>query len=171
MGLKSLVENIKHTTVSIGFLKKRVPANVDVIQYKTLKGKHRAEIFHGKRAVVVLIPKKGTESGHFIVLLPRKNHIEYFSSLGNSPDKELELLEEPKQIFKDLLGSHFIYNRVPLQSGKYDVKDCAAWVLARVILSKLKLREFTKLFRQRVSLLSSDDIVSFLTVLLFIDKD
>ena len=170
MGLIALAEKIKHTTVSIGFLKQRMPANVDVIQYKRLKGRHRSEVFRGKRAVVVLIPKKGTESGHFVVLLPRKHHIEYFSSLGRSPESELQALHEPLSVFRNLLGKDFIYNRTVLQSGKYSINSCGAWVLARVYLAKLKMREFVELFKRPVSLTSPDMMVAALSLLQFVNK-
>ena len=168
--LTSFVNKIKSTPVSIGFLKKRVPKDVDVVTYGQLRGKHRSEVFRGKRAVICLIPKKGSRMGHFVALLPRRHHIEYFSSLGNSWERELDLLSEPHTIFKELLGKSFIYNRAKLQSGSYKVEDCSAWVLARVFLSKLKLREFVQLFQRTVSLNGSDDIVSMLTLLLFLDQ-
>ena len=170
MGLNSLIKSIQHSPVSIGFLKERVPDKVDVISYEKLKGKHRSKIFSGKRAVIVLIPKKGSKMGHFIALIPRKNHIEYFSSLGNSWEKELEMLNEPTEIFQQLLGKNFIYNRVKLQKNVYTINDCAAWVLTRVYLSKLKLREFVNLFSGRVTLSNSDDIMAMLAILLFVDK-
>jgi hypothetical protein len=168
--LTSLLETIKATPVSIGFLRKRVPKDVDVIPYSNLKGKHRSEVFKGKRALIVLIPKKDSKMGHFIVLLPRRHHIEYFSSLGNSPQRELDLLGEPKKIFEELLGKNFIYNKTKLQSGNYRIEDCAAWVLARIYLSKLKLREFVQLFLRNVQLSDPDTIVACLSVLLFQDR-
>ena len=168
--LTSFINTIKSTPVSIGFLKKRVPKDVDVVSYEQLRGKHRRDLFRGKRAIIVLIPKKGSKLGHFIALLPRRHHIEYFSSLGGSWERELDLLKEPHKIFKDLFGKQFIYNRVKLQSGSYRVEDCAAWVLARVFLSKLKLREFVQLFQRTVSLTGSDSIVALMTMLLFLDR-
>ena len=73
------------------------------------------------------------------------------------------------EIFKNLLGKNFIYNRVKLQSGAYKVEDCAAFVLARVFLSKLKQREFVGLFQRRLTLQSADDIVSALVLLHFVN--
>ena len=169
VSLSSLIDTIKTNAVSIKFLRSRVPKNVDVIVYQKLKGRHRSEVFKGKRAVIVLIPKQGSKMGHFIVLLPKPSHIEYFSSLGNSPFEELKKLREPTEIFKSLLGKNYIYNRVKLQSGKYNVEDCAAFVLARVYLSKLKQREFVGLFQSKITLQSADDIASMLSLLHFAD--
>jgi len=170
VSLTQLMSTVKNSPVSVGFVKARVPDNVDVVHYKQLKGKHRREVFKGKRAVVVLIPKKGSKMGHFVCLLPREKHIEYFSSLGGSWRTELDKLHESSAIFEELLGSRWIYNKVKLQQNLYHINDCAAWVLARCHLSKLKLREFVQLFSKRLTLNQSDDIVALLTTLLFVDK-
>ena len=168
--LRSLLESIETTPVSIGFLKKRVPKTVSVLAHTQLKGKHRSEIFKGKTAVIVLVPKKGSKRGHYICLVPRPNHIEYFSSLGGSPEQEFAKLGESLEIFRKLLGKNFIYNRTKLQSGAYSVNTCGAWVLARARLAHLKLREFVGIFN-RISLQSADDVVSTLVLLDFVNRD
>jgi len=170
VGLKTLLESIETTPVSIGFLKKRLPKTVSVLAHTQLKGKHRSDVFKGKNAVIVLVPKTGSKRGHYICLVGRPNHIEYFSSLGGSPEAEFAKLGEPLEIFRKLLGKNFIYNRVKLQSGAYNINTCGAWVLARAKLANLKLREFTQLFR-RISLQNPDDIVSTLVLLDFVNKD
>ena len=166
--LATLLENIERTPVSVAFLKKRVPDNVSVVSYESLKGKHRSEVFKQKRAVIVLIPKKGSPKGHFIALIPRKHHIEYFSSLGNSFESELSKLEAPLGVFRSLLGKRFIYNRIAMQSGMYNINTCGAFVLARVLLADLKLREFQMLFR-RITLNNPDDIVAMMVLLSFVN--
>ena len=170
VNLKSLLETIEETAVTIGFLKKRVPKTVSVLSYRQLKGKHRSQIFKGKTAVIVLVPKKGSDKGHYICLVPRPGHLEYFSSLGRSFESEFQELGEPLDLFRSLLGKHYIYNRVKLQSGKYNINSCGAWVLARVKLAHLKLREFQLLFR-KVHLHDADAVVSALVLLDFINKD
>ena len=169
VALKTLLETIETTPVSIGFLKKRVPKTVDVLAHQQLKGKHRSDLFKGKTAVIVLVPKTGSKRGHYICLVPRPNHIEYFSSLGGSPEAEFAKLGESLEIFRNLLGKNYIYNRVKLQSGTYNINSCGAWVIARAKLASLKLREFTGLFR-KISLQNPDDIVSLLVLLDFIDE-
>ena len=102
-------------------------------------------------------------------MIPRAHSLEYFSSLGGTPAKELQKLGEPLAIFQELLGKNFITNSKPLQSGKYSINDCAVWVLLRCFLKKLKLREFQELFTRSVNLQTSDDIAACLGVLLLID--
>ena len=119
--MQSLLNDVKRTSVSVGFLKSRVPHGVQVLSYTQLN-KPRGEIFKKKKPAVVLIPKKGEDLGHFIALLPRERYIEYFSSLGGSPESELAQLGEPLEIMRKILGKNFIYNRVQLQSGKYSAQ-------------------------------------------------
>jgi len=170
VSLTSLLEEIEKTPVTIGFLKKRTPKTVEVYAHQQLKGKHRAAIFKGKTAVIVLVPKKGSKRGHFICLVPRPNHIEYFSSLGGSFESEFAELGEPLELFRELLGKNYIYNRVKLQSGKYNINSCGAWVLCRAKLASMKLRDFVGLFK-RTSLHNADDVVSALVLLDFINKE
>ena len=168
--LITMLETIENTPVTIGFLKKRTPDTVEVYAYQQLKGKHRSSLFKGKTAIIVLVPKKGSKRGHFICLVPRPNHLEYFSSLGGSFESEFAELGEPLQLFRKLLGKDYIYNKTKLQSGKYNINSCGAWVIARAKLSHMKLREFIGLFR-RISLQNADDIVSALVLLDFVNKD
>ena len=157
---------MKHTPVSRAFLKQRLPPGIRVVNYKHLKGKHRSQVFTGSKPVVVLIPKEGSKVGHFVVLIPRERHIEYFSSLGGSWESELRQMGEPLDIFRKLLGKKWIYNQTRLQSGEYNINTCASWVLTRVILHEMKLRDFLKLFRRR-SIQTPDDLVSIMTLLHF----
>ena len=102
-------------------------------------------------------------------MVPRPTHIEYFSSLGNNFETELAQLDEHVNLFRTLLGKNYIYNKVKLQSGRYNINTCGAWVLARARLAHLKLRGFQELFG-RISLQNPDDVVSMLALLDFVDK-
>ena len=168
--LTNLLREIKETPVSLAFIRARLPPKCRAVEYKSLKGKHRSEVFKNTEALVVLIPKDGSPQGHFIVLLPRRKSIEYFSSLGNSPARELSLLHEPKKIFTDLLGKQFNYNHKQLQSGSYRIQDCGIWVLLRVYFRKYKLREFIELYSTRITLGSPDDLASMMGLVLFQDR-
>lgn len=166
--LRTLLETIEKTAVTIGFLKARVPSTVDVLAYTQLRAKHRTALFKGKTAIIVLIPKAGSKRGHFICLVPRPGHIEYFSSLGNSFESELAQLGEHLDLFRKLLGNDYIYNKTKLQSGKYNINTCGGWVLARAKLAHLKLRDFLQIFG-RITLQNPDDIVSTMVLLDFMD--
>lgn len=167
--LETLLEKIKQTPLDLDYLRKKLPAGCRAVEYKSLKGRHRSEVFKDTEALVVLIPKVGSDVGHFVVLLAKNNHIEYFSSLGGTPAKELEKLGEPAAIFEELLGKHFITNSKTLQSGAYHINDCAIWCLLRCYLRTLKLREFQELFGRSTHLQTPDDIAAAMGVLLLID--
>lgn len=172
--LETLLEKIQQTPLDLEYVRKRLPPRCRAVEYKTLKGKHRSEVFKETDALVVLIPKVGSRVGHFVVLLARGasssvGHIEYFSSLGGTPEKELEKLGEPLSIFRELLGKNYVTNTKALQSGKYNVNDCAVWVLLRCFLRKMKLREFQGLFSRAVNLQTSDEIAAIMGVLLLVD--
>ena len=164
--LKSLIERLKQTPLDLRQLAEVLPPSCKTMQYKDLKGKHRSDIFKNTEGIVLLIPSKKSKIGHFVCLLARRNHIEYFSSLGNSPKEEVAKLDQDPAILMDLLGDHYIYNSKPLQSSDFHIVDCGAWMLCRLYLRKLKLREFQTLFSGHVNLQSSDDIANCLAVLL-----
>ena len=163
--MQQIVERVKRTPIDLRVLRKLIPPKCKAVVYTDLD-KPRREVFKGVEGLVVLIPHKLSAVGHFIVLIPRKNHIEYNSSLGGSFNEELDKLHQSHAIMTKLLGKNFIYNSVKLQSGKYDIRDCASFVLMRLYFRKLKLREYQKLFAKQVTLSSPDDIASFATALL-----
>jgi hypothetical protein len=167
--LVSLLEKVQQTPLDVDYLQKRLPKKCKVVDYTALKG-HRSDVFRGLEALVVLIPKKGSNLGHFVVLLPREHHIEYFSSLGGTPHSELQALGEPEQRMKEILGKNFIVNTKKLQSGAYNIQDCGVWVLLRCTLRHLKLREFQQLFQSSIHLQTSDQIAACLGAILFLDK-
>ena len=167
--LIQLLEKIQQTSMDVEYLRKRLPKKCKVVDYTSLKG-HRSDVFRGLEALVVLIPKKGSDLGHFVVLLPREHHIEYFSSLGGTPHSELQKLGEPEQQMKEILGKNFIVNTKKLQSGAYNIQDCGVWVILRCMLRHLKLREFQELFQSSIHLQTSDQIAACLCAILFLDK-
>ena len=172
--LETLLEKIKKTPLDLDYLRKKLPAKCRAVEYQTLKGKHRSVVFKDTEALVVLIPKIGSNVGHFVVLLARGTsssvgHIEYFSSLGGSPSSELQKLGEPAAIFDELLGKNFITNTQHLQSGDYHINDCAVWCLLRCFMRKLKLREFQEIFSRSAHLQTSDDVAAIMGVILLVD--
>ena len=168
--LSAALKSLKHTPVSISDLQALVPTKCKVVKLQALKETHRTVLFKNLRALVVLLPSTVSKIGHYICLMPRRNHIEYFSSLGNSPSKEATLLHNDEGTMKTLLGAHFIYNRTPLQDrADFKITTCAMFVVARAFLSDLKLREFVSLFSKPIAANTPDDIVAFMNFLRFQD--
>ena len=123
-------------------------------------------MFKNYKCVVVLINSKTSEVGHYAVLTKFPKYIEYFSSLGGSPLKEAKELGQRGSVLLKLLGKNYVYNSNPLQKRDSTIEDCALWVLCRIRLRKLKLRQFQELFNSRVNLQASDDIMAMMTILL-----
>ena len=169
VSLKSAIDSLKHTAVSIHDLRKLVPPRCKVVKLAALKGKHRSEVFKGVRGIIILLPSTVSPQGHYVACLPRKNHIEYWSSLGNSPAKESTLLHIDEGIIDNLLGRHFIYNRTRLQSGDFKIKTCAMFCVARMFLSDLKMREFNSLFKSGMTVSTPDDLISLMSFMTFQD--
>ena len=154
--------------MNVGTLKKLLPAHATVRTLSEIKPTRDAT-FGNLDCVVVLIPSSFSKIGHFVVLTKFPKYIEYFSSFGGAPEKELKMLGQESKQLKTLLGSRNIYNSMELQSSSTTIQDCALFVLARVVLKKLKLRQFQQIFKSSITLKTPDDIVSMLCVLSLVD--
>jgi len=160
--LTSLIQDIESTPVSIKFLKDRVGDDIAVFDYKELGGYTRSSLFKKYKAVIVLIPHKKLRKGHFICILPKKNKVEYFSSLGMSPHQELVKLKQEENFMTNILGTNFEYNRKALQNqADYSVNTCGAFVYLRTMFMDLPLRGFQQLFAP-VRLDNADEIAAAL---------
>ena len=166
--LAQLIEQLKSKPMNVGSLKKLLPAYCTFKTIDQLKS-HRSQVFKNHKCVVVLIPSSFSKIGHFVVLTAFKNYIEYFSSLGGSPQKETTELGQDGKILMRLLGKNYAYNSKTLQSKSSTIEDCALHVLCRVKLKDLKLREYQNLFTSAIHLKTADDMVAMMCVLLVVD--
>jgi hypothetical protein len=162
------LNDILNKKLEITRLRELLPARSKVVLYDTLARdkRGRGEVLKNLDSLIVLyegtINKK--RAGHYVVLLPRAHHIEYFSSLARSPSDEMSAFHEDPGVFKRLLGKNFTYNRKKLQMNSYTLQDCGYWVLARAILHKLKIAQFQRLFKP-LSLRSSDECLGMMSIL------
>ena len=166
--IDGLLRKLKETPMDLRILGTLLPSYAKTMQYKALTG-HRSTVFKKHKCIVLRIPSTFSPIGHFVVLLKRKKAIEYFSSLGGSPESELKALGQDKTILMDLLGTNYIYNSRPLQSKKTTIHSCALHCLARIKLHHLKLADYQKMFTRTVTLRTADSIVAMLTILLVTD--
>ena len=166
MVIDSLLEKLKQTPMDLRVLGTLLPDYATTMEYKQLNGRHRAHVFKDKKCIVMRIPSNFSDIGHFIVLVRHQKSIEYFSSLGGSPESELKQLGQDKAKMMELLGTNYVYNSKQLQSRDSTIHSCALHCLARIKLHKLKLQQYQKMFNRSITLRSSDDIVSMMTILL-----
>ncbi len=103
--------------------------------------------------------------GHFILLLDHGTHYEHFDSYGLTMDEELKITQEKHltRIF-GLGRKPIVDNSKKLQTFRQDVNTCGRWVVARLLLRQLELKEFLKLVEHFHVLY--DDLVSIMTMLL-----
>ena len=165
MDLRAIISRVKSLPIDLREIATLLPPRCATIQYKDLN-QARAQLFAKNDAYVCRIPNKNNNIAHFVVLLAKRNHIEFFSSTGGSIESEFKRLGQDPSVINKLVGKHFIHNTKQLQSNKRSVQDCACWCLARCYLKHLKLREFQQLFTKSVNLQSSDDVVSIMCLLL-----
>jgi len=165
VGLREIIRK----PLGLNKLREMLPSTSKAMLYSSITNDKRSReaIFKGVKSIVVLYETKinGSRQGHWVVLIPRAHSIEYFSSLGRSPNDEMNALHQDKTAFDRILGKNFTYNRAKLQLQSYSVDDCGYWALARAILVEFKLRDFQKLFRGR-TIRSSDEMMGLMTLLL-----
>ena len=142
--------------------------------FKTLK-----DALQGKEMMVVLYNLHDAKSkklinapGHFIVINARSKGqpVEYFSSTGWTPGKELAKTHSDPDIFNRLLGKNFVYNSVQFQRD-LDINTCWRHCLMCCILGHLTLKEYQRLFKQHVTLSTADDVVTIATLLITLQHD
>ena len=162
--LSELIERLKKTPMNVGSLKRILPSYAT---FKTLDqiSEHRSKVFGKHKCVVMLIPSKFSKMGHYVCLTRFPKYIEYFSSLGGNPSSEVAKLGQNGSNLMTLLGKNYAYNSKALQQNNTTIEDCALWVMCRLKLSGLKLREFQGLFTNKIHLRSPDDIMAMMVIL------
>ena len=157
-----------------------LPTWCRVTKYDALKNmKTLKDALKGKTMLVVLynlherISKKLINApGHFVVINSRASGqpVEYFSSMGFPPGHEIAVTHSDPKTFQRLLGNNFTHNSTQFQrSGS--INTCWRWVLARCILGSMTLAQFQRLFRQKVHVEETDDLITLMTILLTAEKD
>ena len=160
-----LLSELLSKPVSSKVLVQKLPPYAKFMLYSELlkDTRHRSAIF-GKHSCLVVLYEgviRGTTKGHYVVLIRRPGHIEYFSSMGFQPKHEQDMLGlDENGAFERLLGKSYTTNRTKLQSDKYSINDCAWWVLCRVALFRMPLAQFTKFFTRKYHAQTPDQVLA-----------
>jgi len=178
--MQVVISQEKKRPLSYEMLATLVPKWCRVVKYDSLANKKTLkDALAGKEMLVVLYnvhsntrKKLVNMPGHFIVINARskKQPVEYFSSSGWSAAQELAATHSDPNIFKRLLPKDFVYNTTKFE-GEGDINTCWRWCLARCVLGHISLKDFQKLFRQKVIVRSTDDAVILMTLLKTIEHD
>ena len=136
-------------------------------QLKQMNSIHDA--FDAKGRCMMLILTTGPTEGHWIAMLKRPDHIEYFDPYGHKPDAEkrilpkarLEQLGEAENTLTALLkgsGMPVIYNTHGFQKVGASMNTCGRHCITRLLYSRLPLEDNEQLIKR--SKLSPDDVVA-----------
>lgn len=156
---------------------KAVKNQTNIILYSELKNiRHINDILKNDSCVILYEQMPG--SGHWVVLTYNKNNneLEYFNSYGDYPDEFLHLVDEnlKKKLNEDypylsrlLLDSGYklTYNDKQLQKLDNNIATCGRYVVLRILLKELPLKQFINIFNNRNY--TPDQIAKKLTYKLF----
>lgn len=145
----------------------------NIFTYPYLKQvKHIDEIFDNEGRAVMLYLTENDHTGHWVGLLRKPDHIEFFDPYGEKPDDELKWVSGGKReelgitqpyLTKLLRQSEVpvIYNKVPFQKEGDSIETCGRHTASRLLFSHLSLPEYYDMIKK--SKLSADDFVAGLT--------
>jgi len=143
------------------------------VVYDELRNYKNLEHLMALGAAVILLEierRDAPKVGHFVLILDHGSHYEHFDSYGISHDKELAIISEHHltNFFKNS-KKKIIENTTKLQMFREDVNTCGRWCVARLLLRKIELQPFVKIF-DHLRPQTPDEMVSVMTLLLQYDK-
>jgi hypothetical protein len=145
----------------------------NIFTYPYLKHvKHIDEVFDNEGRAVMLYLTENDHTGHWVGLLRKKDHIEFFDPYGGKPDSELHWasggLRKELGITQPYLtkllrqsGLPVIYNKVEFQDKEEGVETCGRHTASRLLFSHLSLPEYYNMIKK--SKLEADEFVAGLT--------
>lgn len=113
--------------------------------------------------------------GHWVLLFKLNNkEIEFFNSYGGYPDDSLDKIpfeyrQQSNQIYPILTelllnsGYKLHYNEFKFQKSGPNTKTCGRWCILRLLLRKMGIYEFKKIFKN----VDGDELVTYLTMILY----
>lgn len=124
----------------------------------------------GFTAAIILLQKEDVRKkedavGHFILLLNYGSYVEHFDSYGLTADEELAIIKErhlTKFFNNDEKG--LVQNTTRLQKYGGNINTCGRWVVARLLLKDMTLKEFIKFMKSIGT--PNDQMVTMMTMCL-----
>jgi hypothetical protein len=153
-------------------LAKIVP-NTHIFTYPYLKSvKDIDEVFDDQGRALMLYLTEDKQTGHWVALIRKPDHIEFFDPYGERPDHELTWigkgkraeLDEDKPLLSRLLrekGLPVIYNKHHFQEDNGDIATCGRHSATRLLFKDLSLPQYADMIKR--SGLSPDEFVSRIT--------
>ena len=153
-------------------LAKIIP-NTHIFTYPYLKQvKHIDEIFDDEGRAIMLYLTEDEHTGHWVGLLRKDDHIEFFDPYGEKPDNELKWisggmrkkLDEDQPLLSRLLrqsGLPVIYNKTKFQKENDEIETCGRHTATRLLFKDLTLPQYADMIKR--SRMNADEFVSRLT--------
>jgi hypothetical protein len=171
--MSSGLGRIKNYPLSDSDIRKILGRDIKIMTYPQLKNlTDYRQAFDKKGRCILLYLTMSDTAGHWVCLLNKQGHIEYFDPYGEKPETPLhevprdereEYGEEAPFLteFLKASGKPVYYNTYPFQKEKEDVNTCGRHAIVRCLYAPKSLEQYKKAIDS--SGMSPDDFVSALT--------
>jgi len=143
---------------------RKILGNVSILTNRELAGVRSIDqIFDAEGRCILLYTPNDPTSGHWVCLIEKPDHIEYFDSYGEKPDIEEDLNGQPALLTQLLKASGVpvFYNSKQFQKERSDVATCGRHAICRLLYAPMSIDEYAAVIKK--SGLTPDDFVSGLT--------
>ena len=167
------VAKVKEYALSDGDIRKILGPDISIITYPML-GEMRSieDAFDNKGRCVMLVPNASPTMGHWVAMIKRPDHIEFFDPYGDAPEEQKEGLSQSRLQSLDIdqpyltkllraSGKPVYYNTKGFQQDKASVATCGRHAVSRLLYAPYTIDKYDACVRQ--SGLSPDNFVSGLT--------
>ena len=167
------VAKVKEYALSDGDIRKILGPDISIITYPMLGEMGSIEdAFDNKGRCVMLVPNASPTMGHWVAMIKRPDHIEFFDPYGDAPEEQkegllqsrLQSLDIDQPYLTKLLrasGKPVYYNTKGFQQEKASVATCGRHAVSRLLYAPYTIDKYDACVRQ--SGLSPDNFVSGLT--------
>ena len=168
---RSALARAKGYALSDDDIRKALGDDISILSYPTLS-EHQSIPFDSKGRCILLYLTFSENSGHWVCLLDKKDHIEYFDSYGKKPEEPLHSVSEEekhqygegKPYLTELLkrsGKPVIYNTHPFQSSKSGNAECGRHSVVRCLYAPYSIEQYKSIIDK--SGLTPDEFVVGIT--------
>lgn len=172
--LDRLAKHNEHVELTDDDIKRLLKGKTRIVTYDELKQVRHIEDILEPYGNVIILYQETENAGHWAVVVDRGKMFEFFDSYGYYPDEVLPHMPHSgsKPVLRKLLektGKTVIWNPIQLQADDSKIATCGYYCLLRVILKKLPLLDFLKIFIRKKK--SPDYIASYLTTAIAIKNE
>lgn len=165
---------VKSYPLSDADIRKILGKDIKIMTYADLANlRNIRQAFDSKGRCILLYLTQSETSGHWVCMLNKGDHIEYFDPYGDAPNSALKTITpeerqeygEEQPYLTDLMkasGMPVYYNTHPFQKDKADVNTCGRHSVMRCLYAPYSLEKYKK--AMDASGMSPDNFVSALTV-------